>query len=212
MTEIITISNFHLYHGAAEMFSIIIAFAIFIVASNTCKMSKNDFFMFLGLGYFFVGLLDLIHTFSFSEFSIFPNASLNMVAQFYVAARAFELVVVLLSTIILYKKIKNPNFYLIASVFVVIFTFLVFAIIGTNIFSAFSIEGMGHTEARKIAGYLVSLGFLISALIIYKARGFMDKHLFLYIELSLILKVIHEISFTLFVVNTDLFYVGGQRR
>ena len=210
MTGILHTNNFHIYHGAAEIFSIFIAFGIFIVAINTYKISKNEFFKLLGVGYIFVGLLDLMHTFSYSDINIFLNASFSLATQFWVSARVFELGVIILSTFILYQKIKKPNYFLILPILVAVFTLFIYGIMYTEILPEFRIEGIGLTQLRKIIGYLISLGFIVSILIIYKARKIMDKDLFIYLECSLILKVIYEMIFTLFTYNTDFYFIAGH--
>ena len=54
--------SYLLFHSLSEMFSIIIAFAIFIVAWNSRRFVDDSFFVFLGIAYLFFGGLDLLHT------------------------------------------------------------------------------------------------------------------------------------------------------
>ena len=49
--------NYLLFHTLAEIFSIVIAFSIFILAWNCRKVIDNDYLIFLGVAY----LLSLIH-------------------------------------------------------------------------------------------------------------------------------------------------------
>ena len=51
--------NYLLFHSIAEIFSILVAFSIFIIAWNSRDFVDNSFFIFIGIAYFFVGLFDL---------------------------------------------------------------------------------------------------------------------------------------------------------
>jgi hypothetical protein len=56
--------NYLLFHSFAEIFSIVIACAIFMVSWNSRKFLDNDYLLFIGIAYLFIAGLDLIHTFA----------------------------------------------------------------------------------------------------------------------------------------------------
>lgn len=62
--------NYLLFHGLAEVYSIIIAFGIFIVGWNCRKLLDNQYLLFLGIAYLFIAMLDLLHTFSYKGMGI----------------------------------------------------------------------------------------------------------------------------------------------
>ncbi|MCX5799582.1 MAG: hybrid sensor histidine kinase/response regulator, partial [Proteobacteria bacterium] len=57
--------NYLLFHGLAELFSIVVAFAIFILAWNTRRLLDNHYLLFVGIAYLFVGCIDLVHTIAY---------------------------------------------------------------------------------------------------------------------------------------------------
>ena len=56
--------SYALFHGLAETFSIVVACTIFAVFWNARPFLDNTFYLFTGIAYLFVALLDLLHTFS----------------------------------------------------------------------------------------------------------------------------------------------------
>ena len=63
--------NYLLFHSLAEIFSIIIASGIFIIAWNSRRFQENHYLLFLGIAYLFIGTLDLFHTLSYRGMNIF---------------------------------------------------------------------------------------------------------------------------------------------
>lgn len=84
-------SNFLLFHGLAEAYSIIIAFAVFVIFWNTRQLLENGIFLLVGFGCLFAGLFDLLYIFAYPGMSLFPHADGNLalqaktVAQWYVS-------------------------------------------------------------------------------------------------------------------------------
>lgn len=104
---LLNINYYYMFHSFIEIFSAFICFCIFMFSINTYQISKNDFFVFLGFGYVYVGMFDLLHAFSYRSMQIIPGASQDMVAKFWVAARFFEAATLLLSSLFFYKKVNN---------------------------------------------------------------------------------------------------------
>ncbi|HEY4696093.1 MAG TPA: MASE3 domain-containing protein, partial [Candidatus Hydromicrobium sp.] len=68
-----SLHSYLLYHNFVELFSIIIAFAIFIIAWNSKKFLDNNYLLFVGIAYLFAALLDLFHTLAYRGMGIFTN-------------------------------------------------------------------------------------------------------------------------------------------
>ncbi len=54
---IISRPNYLLFHGLAEVFSIIMACGIFMVAWNSRDFMDNNYILFLGIAYLFIAVL-----------------------------------------------------------------------------------------------------------------------------------------------------------
>ncbi len=91
--------NYLLFHTLAEIFSIVIAFSIFILAWNCRKVIDNDYLIFLGVAYLFVGFIGIIHTLSYTGMGIIMGYGTNLPTQLWIAARYLESISLLIASI-----------------------------------------------------------------------------------------------------------------
>src|SRR3954471_12412065 len=64
-------NNYLLFHSLAELFSIIIACGIFILAWNTRAFIRNNYLLFIGIAYLFVAFFDTLHTLAYHGMGVF---------------------------------------------------------------------------------------------------------------------------------------------
>ena len=79
-----------LFHSLAEIFSITVAFAIFILAWNSRAFLRNGYLLLVGVAYLFVGAFDLVHTLAYKGMGVFPGYQTNLSTQLWIAARSLE--------------------------------------------------------------------------------------------------------------------------
>ena len=82
--------NYLLFHSLAEVFSIIIAFAIFAIAWNARRIMDNNYLLFLGIAFLFIGAIDFIHSLAYKGMGVFPGHGTNAATQLWIAARYLE--------------------------------------------------------------------------------------------------------------------------
>lgn len=63
--------SYLLFHGLAEVFSIVIGAAVFLFALNARRFVERDYFLFLGIAFLFVAGLDFVHTLAYKGMNIF---------------------------------------------------------------------------------------------------------------------------------------------
>ena len=77
-----TLYSYLLFHSLSEIFSIVVACGIFMVAWNSRHFLDNNYLLFLGIAYLFIGGTDLVHTLSYRGMNIFqgygPNGSMGL--------------------------------------------------------------------------------------------------------------------------------------
>src|SRR4030067_2623723 len=78
--------SYLLFHSLAEMFSISIACAIFMIAWNSRRFLDHHYLLFIGIAYLFVGGLDLLHTLSYKGMGVFPGTDANLTPQLWIGA------------------------------------------------------------------------------------------------------------------------------
>ncbi len=88
--------NYLLFHSLAEIFSIVIAFSIFVLAWNCRNIMDNDYLIFLGIAYLFVDFIDIIHTLAYAGMGVFRGFGANLPTQLWIIARSLESISLLL--------------------------------------------------------------------------------------------------------------------
>lgn len=191
---IINFNNNVLFHTGIEVFNVIISFGIFTISLNTYKISKNNCLIFLGIGFFFVGIADLLHSFAYPGVSIlFEHGSQNISTQLWISARYLEAFTCLVSSILVInpKKIIKP--YSIFLIYLFITIFLILSIFHFNLFPTCFTDTNGLTQFKIVSECIISLMLSIVSVIYFKLKANMDDQLFFYMECFLIISTISEI-------------------
>jgi len=79
--------SYLLFHSLAEIFSIIVACGIFMVAINSRKFVENNYFLFIGIAYLFIASLDIIHTLSYTDMGVFQEYSPQKYLHLYLSKK-----------------------------------------------------------------------------------------------------------------------------
>ena len=186
--------NYLLFHSVAEIFSVVIACGIFMVAWNCRKYLDNHYFLFLGIAYLFIGILDLIHTFTYEGMPLFPGFDANAPTQLWIAARYIESLSLLFAPLMLRRKIRE-EYYILGYAAVV--ALLLLSILYWRIFpNCFIADAGGLTPFKKFSEYIISLVLLASGTILFRLRGRFDHKVLLLLETSIGFTVLSELSFT----------------
>lgn len=188
--------NYLLYHSIAELFSILIAFSIFIIGWNSRKFMDNSYFLLLGIAYLFIGLIDLIHTLGYTGMGIFLGYETNLPAQLWIAARYLEAISLLIALLLINKKFGYKYLFLLYGI---IFTLIIMTIFYWKIFPTCFIEGEGLTLFKIYSEYLINAILFINIILIIRSRIKFEKLIYYYIIISIISTICAEMAFTLYI-------------
>jgi len=188
-----------LFHTFSELFTIIVAVSIFLIAWNTRRFSNNQFFLFIGIGILFVALIEIIHTLAYSGLNVFPGyteqvAATDLAAKFWIWARSTQAMIFLLSPLFINRKLKVP---LLFSAYIIILSFVTWTIFA-NIFPTCFASGIGLTPFKKIAEYIIIGICLGSIFSFYRYRKEFDHDNFKFINVAILLNILEELAFTLY--------------
>jgi signal transduction histidine kinase len=194
--------NYLLFHTTAELFSIIIAAAIFILAWNTRNYSENANLLFLGTIYLFVGILDFFHTLTYKGINLFDTGVFHA-TEFWVAARYMESIS-LFVFMLFFNRFRRRFFSLIVIAYTLITTSLVLSILVWKIFPVCYIDlpGKGLTPFKIISEYLIMAVLAVSLVVLILRRKQFKERLLFYMVLCIITTIISEFFFTLY---TDVY-------
>src|SRR5690606_40103798 len=79
--------SYLLFHSLAEMCSIVVAVGVFMLAWNSRRYLDNNYLLFIGIGYLFVAMLDLLHTLAYQGMGVFHEPGAALATPVWRAAR-----------------------------------------------------------------------------------------------------------------------------
>jgi hypothetical protein len=193
------------FHFLIELFTIVIALGIFAIAWSSRRYVSNNFLLILGMSFFFIGSLDLIHTIAYKGMGIFNRQDANLPTQLWIAARYLESLS-FLGALFFKKKVEKPHKaqnnkkpILIFAFFALIFSLILLSIFYWKIFPTAYVENVGLTPFKIISEYVIIFIFFFSALLLAKRRKLLDPEMANLLFFSLVLKMASEFSFTEYV-------------
>jgi len=204
-----SVYNYLLFHSIAEIFSIIVAFAIFIITWNSRRFLDNNYFIAIGVAFFFIGSLDLVHTLAYSGMGVFPEYGANLPTQLWISARYLQAISLLIAPFFIGRRIRsNTVFFGYALVISLILTSIFYW--DMDIFPASFIEGSGLTPFKKISEYIISVILLASIFVMYRKRREFDAKVLRLLFGAIILTICAELAFTFYVSVYDLSNLIGH--
>jgi hypothetical protein len=199
--------NFLLFHSLSEVFGIVIACGIFMVAWNSRHFVKNNYMLFIGIAYLFIAFLDLLHTLAYKGMGVFQGHGVNVAVQLWISNRGMESISLLAAPLLIGRNIRAQN---ILASYAVVTSVLVGAIFYWDIFPVCFIEGIGLTPFKKISEYIISLILVLSIFVLYKKQKEFDRTVFRLLTASIFLTILSELSFTFYIDLYGLSNVTGH--
>ncbi len=203
---LLSLVNYLFFHSIAEIFTIVIAFGIFVIAWNSRGVTSNPYLIFIGIAYLFVGGIDVVHALAYKGMRILPGENGNLPTQLWIAARYLESITLVVAPW-LPGRLVNPRHIFAGYA-------LVFAAVLASIFSAVFpvcyVEGSGLTPFKKISEYAISL-ILAAALLSLLARKYLfDARVLRLLILSIVFTIASELAFTFYVGVYDFSNLAGH--
>ena len=192
-----------LFHSLAEIFSILVALMMIVIVSFTYQFTKNNFLSYLGIGYFWVALLDLFHMLTYSGMSIYQISGPNTMLTFWLSARLLESFILISALFVSFTTITRFQVFVIFG--------LIFCAIYSLSFSPYVPilfeQGSGLTSLKINLEYTVIAILLMTILLYIKKKTHFDKSVYYYILASIILTILTELMLTMYASVDDIFTV-----
>ncbi len=187
--------NYLLFHSLAEIYSIVVAFSVFIIGWASRRSNENGYFLFLGIGFFFIAGLDSLHTLVYKGMGVLPGSDANLPTQLWIATRYLQSISLLVAPIFLRRKI-NPGATLLS--FALLTAVLLVTIFG-GIFPVCYVEGAGLTPFKIVSEYIISAILLGALGLLFKHRLKFDPYVLRWLEIAMIATILSEVAFTSYV-------------
>ncbi|MBL0226510.1 MAG: HD domain-containing protein [Geobacteraceae bacterium] len=190
--------SYNLFHSMAELFCIIIAASIFVIAWNTRKLSTNPYLLFIGISYLFVAFLDLIHTLSYKGMGVFEISGANLPTQIWIAGRYLQGISLLAAPFFIDRKLKAVPVFIVYSSITLTLLLLIFS----GLFPDAYVTGSGLTTFKVTSEYVVSLVIAAAIVFLWRKKEYFDRPILILLTWSFISAIAVEMSFTLY---TDVY-------
>jgi PAS domain S-box-containing protein len=195
--------NYLLFHGLAEVFSIVVACGIFMVAWNARSLLENHYLLFLGIAYLFVGFLDLIHTLAYKGMGVFPQYAIshgaNLATELWIATRYVESLSLLVAPLFIRRSLRAvPVFFGYAGLTLL----LLASIFLWDSFPDCFVDGRGLTPFKIVSEYAICLILLASAGVLVREERAFDRDVRRFLVAAILVTIGEELSFTLY---TDVY-------
>jgi PAS domain S-box-containing protein len=187
--------SYLLFHSLAEIFSIIVAFSIFIISWNSRRFIDNNYFIFIGIAFLFVGFMDLAHTIAYPGMAVLPGSSTNTAAQLWISARYIQGLSLLVAPLLIGRQLRF-NWLLPGYGLIVLLLWV--SIFYWQNFPICFIEGVGLTPFKKISEYAISLVLLGSIFVTSQKRREFDSGVLRLLFAAIIVTILSELFFTLY--------------
>ena len=197
--------SYLLFHSLVELFSVLVAWGMFIVAWNSRRFIAHGFFLFLGVAFLAVGALDLLHLLAYKGLGVFPGATADLPTQLWIAARSLEAVSLLMAPLFLTRRVRALRLLSAYSLATALLLVLVFG----GWFPACFVEGQGLTAFKIVSEYLICVLLAGAVFFVYRRRQHLDPAVLRLVIAALGVSIVSELSFTLYVDVYGLYQPAG---
>jgi PAS domain S-box-containing protein len=197
-------------HSLAELFAILVACSVFVVAWGFRQQLQNNYLLFVGIAYLFVGGFHVLHMLSFRGMDVFPAYGANLATQLWVASRYALAGAFLVAPLLLRRRLRAEVVFLgwmAASALVLL------SIFQWEVFPACYVDANEPdplTPFKKISEVVIGVMFLAAILLLYRRREHFDVRSIRLIAGALIANAAAEAAFIFYRTADDPINLSGH--
>lgn len=188
--------SYLLFHSLVEIFSVGVAFSVFTVFWNSRRFVTNGFFLFLGIAYFAVAIVDLVHTLAYDGMGVFPGYGPNLPTQLWIAGRAIVATSWLAAPLFLGRHL---NAYAVLAGHAACLALLFGLIFYWEAFPVCYVEGVGLTPFKMVSEYVISAVLAAAIIHVSVRRHALAPDVYQLLVASLLITIASDLSFTLYI-------------
>ena len=211
---LISLGNYLLFHTLVELFSVYVAYVIFLIIWKSRARLENRYLILIGIAFFFIGSVSFLHTLAFRGMEVFPNFGINLSIQLWIVSRYLTGISLLIAPIFLARSRNHGNrgtenmspepvenlvfAWKIFLVYAVVVTTLLLSIFFFKNFPIAYTEGSGLTPFKLLSEYVISFVLFCSLLALYVKKDRFENKVFGLLTASIFLATLGELSFVLY--------------
>lgn len=191
--------SYLLFHCLAEIFSIVIAAGIFVVAWNSRRFQTSDYLTFMGLAFLFIAALDTLHMLYFRGMNVLKEDDGNRATQLWIAARAVQAASFLVAPVYLRRRL---NVALALGGYAAVTAALLLLIFHWDLFPRCLVEDSVResrlTLFKRLAEYGICVALAGAMVFLLMRRRNLDRYVLALVLSSLAITAAAELAFTLY--------------
>ncbi len=195
--------NFLLYHTAAELFSVAVAWAVLMLALNAYSFMDNDYLVFIGIALAFIGAIDLVHTLAYKGMGVFSTPGANLATQLWIAGRYLQSAGYLVAPIFLTRRLHIKTtvfvFALASGVLFVSLLDIPAAPFRWLSFPVCYVEGTGVTQFKIASEYAVCVVYLFAMVFLHARRRHLSTYVYRLMMASIGMSILAETMFMAYI-------------
>jgi len=188
--------SYILFHSLVEIYSIIVASCIFLLAWNSRRLQVNNYVLFIGISFLFITIIDILHTLAYKGMGVFPGYDANLPTQLWIVMRYMLAVSFLLAPLFVNRKL---NVSLVFAAYATATVLSLLSIFLWGIFPVCFVEGSGLTPFKIYSEYIISLILLGSLIFLLVERKAFERYVYGLLIAAIILSIASEMAFTTYV-------------
>lgn len=183
--------SYLLFHSLVEIFTVVVGFAIFVLAWNARHLLDNGYLLWIGMAYLFVSIINILHTLAYKGMQVFPPDDANLPTQLWIGGQYLHSLSLLAAPLFLNRKFKVR---LVLLGYAAITALLLASIFGGT-FPDCYLEGTGLTPFKKTSEVIISATYLVAIFLLLKKRTYFNKTVLRLLIFSIIVATAAELSF-----------------
>ena len=187
-----SVDEYLLFHAVAEIFSAVVAAAIFLIVWNGRSFVQNGFLLFIGIAYLFVGALDLVHMLAYQGMGVFKGYGTNLATQLWISARFMEVFSLLIAPAFIRRRIRVD---LVLAAYITASAAILFLAFG-HLLPVCYVEGVGLTSFKVYSEYLICAILGGAWWTLSRHRTDFDRRIYLFIVASIVGTILSELAFS----------------
>jgi PAS domain S-box-containing protein len=186
--------NYNLFHGLADIFTIVIASIVFVVAWNSRESIDNNYFLYAGIGFLFFALLDLFHVLGNKDMGVLPQYG-NLGPTLYIASRYVLSISLVTAPLFVNRKLRVAPVFATYSLGTLL---VLLSIFYWQNFPACYVEGVGLTTFKVTSDYIICLILLGALVLLLLNRRSFDARVLRLLAASIVMSIATGLAFTLY--------------
>ncbi len=189
-----SLHSYLLFHSIAEIFGIVISCGIFMLALNSRRFVRNDYFTFLGIAYLFVAVFNLLHTLGYNGMGVFPDSERYLAIQLWIAGCYIESLSLLVAPWFLRNRLPIR---LVLAIYLLVTILLIESIFVWRVFPDCVIREISLTDFRVFSECMICLVLVGAAIVLTRNRKELHSEVYWLLIGAIGLTTLSELAYTL---------------